>query len=43
MQCPDCHCQVEFDKNLFRGERCEECNSTLFVSVTYIRALVDAA
>jgi len=40
MQCPNCHCQVGSDKNLFRGGRCKKCNSTLFVSVTYIRALM---
>jgi len=40
MQCPNCRCQVEFDKGLFRGGRCKKCNSTLFVSVTYIRGLM---
>jgi hypothetical protein len=38
--CPSCRCLVAFDKSLFRGARCEECTSTLFVSATYIRALV---
>jgi hypothetical protein len=40
MQCPNCRCQVQFDKNLFRGGRCKKCHSTLFVSATYIRALM---
>jgi hypothetical protein len=40
MQCPNCRCQVESDKYLFRGGRCKKCDSTLFVSVTYIRGLM---
>lgn len=39
MRCPNCHCQVAFEKNLFRGTRCKRCASTLFVSTTYSRAL----
>jgi hypothetical protein len=38
--CPSCRCLVAFDKSLFHGARCEECTSTLFVSATYIRALL---
>ena len=40
MWCPNCHCQVTFEKSLFRGTRCTQCASTLFVSATYIRALM---
>jgi hypothetical protein len=40
VQCPNCCCQVQFNKNLFRGGRCKKCHSTLFVSVMYIRALM---
>ena len=39
MQCPNCRCRVSFDKALFRGVRCKECNSALLVSPTYSRAL----
>lgn len=35
-----CRCHVEFDKRLFRGARCKECNSPLLVSETYIRVLM---
>jgi hypothetical protein len=38
--CPSCRCLVAFDESLFQGARCEECTSTLFVSATYIRALM---
>ncbi|MFI5114529.1 MAG: hypothetical protein ACHP7J_05230 [Terriglobales bacterium] len=31
---------MAFEKNLFRGTRCRRCASTLFVSATYIRALM---
>ncbi len=40
MRCPSCHCHVAFDKGLFRGMRCKECSSTLWVSQTYIRVLM---
>lgn len=40
MQCPSCHSHVAFDKGLFRGARCQECNSTVWVSQTYIRVLM---
>jgi hypothetical protein len=40
MQCPSCHCHVAFDKSIFRGARCKECNSTMWVSQTYSRVLM---
>jgi hypothetical protein len=40
MRCPNCHCQVAFERGLFRGTRCKACNSTLLVSQTYTRVLV---
>jgi DNA-directed RNA polymerase subunit RPC12/RpoP len=40
MLCPNCKSEVAFDKHLFRGMACEQCGSTLFVSVTYTRMLV---
>ncbi len=39
MRCPNCGCEVEFDKRLFRGEHCKKCGSTLLVSEAYSRAL----
>jgi len=38
--CPNCHSSIVFDKGLFRGTHCKGCNSILFVSQTYSRALV---
>jgi hypothetical protein len=40
MQCPSCRRLVALDKSRFRGARCKECTSTLFVSATYVRALM---
>jgi anaerobic ribonucleoside-triphosphate reductase len=39
MHCPNCQCQVAFEKGLFRGTHCKRCNSTLLVSAAYSRAL----
>ena len=43
MQCPNCKCQVTFRRELFRGARCKDCGSMLFVPATYSRALVSLA
>src|SRR2546428_2715200 len=40
MRCPNCGCQVAFEKGLFRGRRCKECGATMLVSLTYLRVLM---
>lgn len=40
VRCPNCFAQVRFQKELFRGLCCKECNSAMLVSDTYSRILV---
>lgn len=40
MCCPNCNCQVAFEKGLFRGKRCKECGGMMLVSETYTRVLM---